>query len=295
MATQARFYKQLAQQQQEGGDPAPKATDGLGREEFTNIMGQVVDVLARVEHSIKESRQPRSEPTPAPAPKPTPQPKPQASAADAVNALLAGDIEPLKGLLQGQQMDPGEFGQMKEKLDQLVQFATLQATEAIPQNEAHFRQQVDTKYGEGAYDKIFKEGVDAKFEGQPGLRANRTHFANVVNLVAGERIDDLVAHKAEADAAAKEAASKKEAEQAQYPFMLGGGVPISMKEGKVQFDAEDEQWMQRYELVNGEPFDREGASKMMGALAQTSAGKPMLSASIDELDKFFPAAEESQS
>lgn len=269
---------------------------GLSEESFTGIMGQVVDVLARFEASNKELhnqlKDQRNEPR-APEPKPTPKPQPSnVNADEAVQALLSGNVGPLKELIGGQSMNPDEFAQVKGKLDQVVNYIQMQAGEQVPQNEAHFRAQVDSKWGEGAFDKYVKEALDAKFEGNDGMRANRTYFDQAVKLVVGERVDDLLTHQGEVKAAADAADKDAQDETPKYPYMLGGGVPISLKGGKVQFDGEDEQWITKYEANNGEEFDREGAQKMVGALLKSSAGKPMVTASIDDLDKAFPQENE---
>ena len=206
-----------------------------------------------------------------------------------MNALLSGNVEPLRALMQGQQMDPNEFNDMKGKLNQLVQVVSMQAAESIPQNEAYFRAQVDARWGEGAYDQYLKGAIDEKFKEQPGMRANRSYFSNMVNLVTGEHVDDLSKHKSDADEKAATAREEEQKlQQQQYPFMLGGGVPISMRDGRVNFDGKDEEWIRRYEAENGTHFDREKSAKMVGALMQSSTGKSMVTASIDDLEKAFP-------
>lgn len=266
---------------------------GLSEENFTGIMGQVIDVLARVDDTnrqlLERQNQPAPRATPAPqapqAPKPAPAPQDHTAA---VNALLQGDLGPLRAALEGASISPEQFQQLKSQLDQLTQHAQLQITEAAPQNEAHFRQTVDSRWGAGAYDKHFKSAVDERFKEQPALRASRAYYDNVIKLVSGEKVDDLITFRNEQQAATTAAAKEKEDQRVNVPYMLGGGVPISLRDGKVQFDSQDEDWMRRYEVHNGEEFDRSGSSEMLATLLRSSVGKPMVTASIDELEAAFP-------
>lgn len=264
-------------------------------EHFEKVGNQLVDVLQKVQTSNQEvmaavkgmSSGKGGSGTPPP-PTPTPAAASASQAQAILHAMLNGDAAPLQAFIRENAKGAAE---PDKRVEQLEQIAVTEAAERARTNLEAAKAQVESKFGAGSWEKYFADDFEAKMKDNPGWKANRTYVDNVIRLVQGEKFDELLTHRRAQETEAAAAAAAKEKEQAEmnrYPHMFGNGVPYT-REGRAQFNSDDENFITKFEHNNGESFNRDRASKLLGAAAKATrdSNSPMLSVGLDDLKGVF--------